>query len=119
VVHGSGLDEISLAGPTMVAELAQGTIRCFTIEPEDAGLGRCEPAALRGGEADDNAAMARQILAGVEGPRRDVVLLNAAAALVVAERAADLREGVRQAAESIDDGRAASLLERVKEVSRA
>jgi anthranilate phosphoribosyltransferase len=118
VVHGSGLDEISLAGSTTVAEVKDGGIRSFTVTPEDAGLTRCEIGALGGGDHAANAAAAREILAGAKGPRRDVVLLNAAAALLVAGRATDLREGVRQAAESIDDGRAASLLERVTELSR-
>ena len=117
VVHGSGLDEVSLCGPTRVVALEGGGMRHFEIHPEDAGLAPCPPAALRGGDPAANAEIAHCVLAGQPGPRRDVVLLNAAAALVVAGRAADLREGVRVAAEAVDDGRAARLLARVRELS--
>jgi anthranilate phosphoribosyltransferase len=115
VVNGSGLDELTLAGPTTVAELAGGEVRSFTLTPEDAGLAQAPLEALRGGDPQANAAIAREILAGAPGPKRDVVLLNAAAALVVAGRAADLREGVRLAAAAIDDGRARVLLDRARE----
>ena len=118
VVHGSGLDEISLSGPTLVAALEDGAVRRFTVTPQEVGLTPCQPAELRGRDRIENAAMARAILHGVKGPRRDVVLLNAAAALVVASRAPDLRDGVTQAAAAVDDGRAASLLERAKEASQ-
>ena len=114
VVNGSGLDELTLAGPTTVAELAGGEVRTFTLTPEDAGLAEAPLEALRGGDPQANAAIAREILAGAPGPRRDVVLLNAAAALVVAGRAADLREGVCLAAAAIDDGRARVLLDRAR-----
>jgi anthranilate phosphoribosyltransferase len=116
VVNGSGLDELTLAGPTAVAELDGGTVRSFTIRPEDAGLPACALEALRGGDPQANAAIARDVLSGVAGPKRDVVLLNAAAALVVAGKARDLRDGVRLAAAAIDDGRAKALVERVREV---
>ena len=115
VVHGSGLDELTLAGPTTVAELDGGAVRTFTIVPEDAGLASAPLDALRGGDPQANAALAREVLSGAPGPKRDVVLLNAAAALVVAGRAKDLRDGARQAAAAIDDGRALRLLDRVKE----
>ena len=115
VVHGSGLDELTLAGPTEVAELDGGSVRSFSIRPDDAGLRPAPVEALRGGDPQANAAIAREILAGALGPRRDVVLLNAAAALLVGGRAASLREGVALAAAAIDDGRARSLLERVRE----
>jgi len=115
VVHGSGLDELTLAGSTTVAELDGGQVRTFTISPADAGLPPASLETLRGGDPQANAVIAREVLSGVAGPRRDVVLLNAAAALVVAGRAATLREGACQAAAAIDDGRARALLERARE----
>ncbi len=119
VVHGSGLDEISLSGATSVAALEEGEVRCFALTPEDAGLPRCDARELRGGDATTNAAIAKEVLAGARGPRRDVVLINAAAALVVSKRAPDVRAGVAAASAAIDDGRAARLLERVVEVSQS
>ena len=116
VVHGAGLDELTLSDATTVAEVRDGQVRAFTVDPEDAGLARADAASLRGGDAAANAEAAREILGGARGPRRDVVLLNAAAALVVAGRAKDLREGVAQAAAAIDDGRAASVLARAREI---
>jgi anthranilate phosphoribosyltransferase len=116
VVHGSGLDELTLAGPTIVTEVHGEGLRTFTVTPEDAGLAAAGLDALRGGDPQANAAIAREVLSGAPGPRRDVVLLNAAAALVVAGRAADLRGGARQAARAIDDGRALRMLDRVREV---
>jgi anthranilate synthase/phosphoribosyltransferase len=115
VVNGSGLDELTLAGPTSVAELDGGTVRTFSVLPEDAGLASAPLEALRGGDPQANAAIARDVLAGAPGPKRDVVLLNAAAALLVAGRAGSLREGVRLAAAAIDDGRARALVDRVRE----
>jgi len=90
-------------------------VRAFTIGPEDAGLAAAPLEALRGGDPQANAAIARDVLAGVPGPKRDVVLLNAAAALVVAGKAGNLRDGVRLAAAAIDDGRAKALVDRVRE----
>jgi anthranilate phosphoribosyltransferase len=113
VVYGSGLDEIALDGPTAVAAI-NGGLRTFEIAPEHAGLGRADRQAVAGGDAPENAAIAREILEGARGPRRDVILLNAAAALQLAGRAADLRQGAAQAAAAIDEGRALALLERVK-----
>lgn len=110
VVHGRGLDEISPSGPTAVAALDDGVVRTFEVRPGDAGLPEGDLASLRGGGATESADIVRAVLGGEGGPRRDVVLLNAAAALVVSRRARDLREGARMAAEAIDDGRAASLL---------
>jgi anthranilate phosphoribosyltransferase len=115
VVHGSGLDELTLTGPSTVTEVDGEAVRTFTITPEDAGLRTAELDALKGGGVEDNAAIAREVLSGTSGPRRDVVLLNAAAALVVAGRAGDMREGVRQAAAAIDDGRARALVEHLRE----
>ncbi len=119
VVHGSGLDEIGLSGETAVSAFDEGGVRDFVVRPEDAGLARAPAEALRGGDTPKNAAAARELLAGRPGPQRDVVLLNAAAALVVARRARDLKQGVAAAAEALDQGRAAGLLARVTEIARA
>jgi anthranilate phosphoribosyltransferase len=119
VVHGSGLDELSLCGPTRVTSFEDGEVRTFTVDAREAGLEPCDPSALQGADAAANAGIARRVLEGARGAARDVVLLNAAAALRVARRAGDLREGVAQAARAIDDGRAASLLRRVVELTRA
>ena len=116
VVHGSGLDEMTLAGPTVVAELLAGAVRARAFVPEDAGLARAPREAVRGGDAALNARLAREVLAGAKGPCRDVVVLNAAAALLVAGRTEALREGALLAAEAVDSGRAATLLERVQRV---
>jgi len=115
VVHGSGLDEISLCGETAVTAFDDGEVRTFAVSPADAGLAACDLEALRGGSPADNAEIATEVLGGARGPRRDVVLLNAAAALVVAGRATSLREGASQAAEALDDGWAGRLLRKVKE----
>lgn len=109
-VHGQGLDELTTTGETEVAEWKDGTVRRFTVTPEDAGLPRADLTALRGGDAEENAAALRALLDGARGAYRDIVLLNAAAALVVADRAADLAEGAAQAAAVIDDGRASKAL---------
>jgi anthranilate phosphoribosyltransferase len=115
VVHGGGLDELTLGGPTTVTEVDGESLRTFTVTPGDAGLESAGVEALQGGGPEDNAAIAREVLAGAPGPRRDVVILNAAAALVVAGRAASLRDGAEQAAAAVDDGRARALLDRLKE----
>jgi anthranilate phosphoribosyltransferase len=109
-VHGQGLDELTTTGETEVAEWKDGTVRRFTVTPEDAGLPRADLAALRGGDAEENALALRALLDGATGAYRDIVLLNAAAALIVADRAADLAEGAALAAAVIDDGRAAKAL---------
>jgi len=112
VVHGEdGLDEITLSGRTFVAELRDGRVRCLVVQPEDCGLGRAARDALRGGDVEANARIVREVLDGRRGAARDVVLLNAGAAIYVAGRAASLGEGVRRAAESIDSGRARAVLE--------
>jgi anthranilate phosphoribosyltransferase len=116
VVHGAGLDELSPTDTTTVAAVEDGEVRSMTVAPEDAGLERGDGEALKGGDAATNAAIAQEVLGGAKGVRRDAVLLNAAAALVVAGRAADLREGVRIGAEALDAGAAEALLEKVKEV---
>jgi anthranilate phosphoribosyltransferase len=109
-VHGQGLDELTTTGETEVAEWKDGAVSRFTVTPEDAGLPPASLDALRGGDAEENAAALRALLDGATGAYRDIVLLNAAAALVVADRAADLAEGAAQAAAVIDDGRAAKAL---------
>ena len=119
VVHGSGIDEMSLCGPTRVTAFDDGEMRTFTVRPEDAGLDPCAAPALQGGDARANADIARRVLEGGRGPARDVVLLNAAAALLVAGRVKDLCAGVAEAGRAVDDGRAGALLRRVVEVSRA
>lgn len=109
-VHGGGLDELSVSGPTDVVEWRDGGVRLFTITPEAVGLRRSPVEALRGGDPAENAAALRALLDGAPGPYRDVVLLNAAAALLVADSVETLREGVERAAAAIDDGRAAEAL---------
>jgi anthranilate phosphoribosyltransferase len=117
VVHGAGLDEMSLMGITQVAAFDDGGApRSFSVRPEDAGLSPCEPDALRGGDPARSAQLAAELLDGARGPARDVVVLNAAAALVVAGRAPDLPSGVEEAGDALDSGRAARLLARVKEI---
>ncbi len=112
VVHGAGgLDEISLAGETKVGEVHRGIVRVYEIRPEDFGLGRAPISAISGGDAAHNAALIRAILTGEPGPRRDIVIANAAAALVAAGQAADFLEGARIAAESIDSGAALNKLD--------
>ena len=120
VVHGSGrLDELATNGPAAVAALEDGEVRTFEVAPEDAGLPVCDLEELRGGDAEYNAAALRSLLAGERSAYRDTVLLTSAAALVVAERAGDLREGASIAAESIDRGDAREALRRMVEISRA
>ena len=114
LVHGEGLDELTVAGPNSVVELRDGSLRSFTITPEDAGLPRAPVAAIRGGEAAVNAAALGAVLRGAAGPYRDTVLLNAAAALIVAGRAEALRDGVAQAAAAIDSGAALAALETLR-----
>jgi anthranilate phosphoribosyltransferase len=109
-VHGQGLDELTTTGPTEVAEWKDGTVRRFTVTPQDAGLPLASINDIRGGDAEVNAAALTALLAGERGPYRDIVLLNAAAALVVGERADDLAQGVTLAAGVIDDGHAAQAL---------
>ncbi len=112
VVHGSdGLDEITTTGPTLALEVTAGSVREFRLTPEDFGLPRARPEDLQGGDPETNAHIAREILAGKPGPPRDIVLANAAAALVAAGKARDFRDGVRLAAEAIDRGAARRKLE--------
>ena len=117
VVHGEdGLDEVTTTGRTLVAELRHGRVSAFEVTPEEAGLPRARPHDLLGGDAAENAVALRLVLAGRAGPHRDVVLLNAAAALVVAGRAGGLAEGVRIAGGAIDSGAATAKLDALRRV---
>jgi anthranilate phosphoribosyltransferase len=120
VVHGSdGLDEVTSAGPTHVAALENGAVRTFEIAPEDVGVARAMPDMLRGGDADQNARALLDVLKGKQGAFRDVALMNAAAGLIVAGRAKDLKQGFALAAKSIDSGEAEGRLDRLIAVSNA
>ena len=120
VVHGSdGLDEITISGPTYVAALENGAVRTFEVTPEEVGLKRQKPEALRGGDAEQNARALVDVLKGTKGAFRDIAVLNAAAALVVAGSAKDLKQGVVAAAKSIDSGAAKARLDRLVQVSNA
>ncbi len=118
VVCGSdGLDELTTTGVSFVSETHNGAIRNFIVTPEEAGLPRATLADLKGGDPVENASALKRLLGGEAGPYRDVALLNAAAALIVAGTAATLKEGVRLAASSIDDGRAQTALARLVAIS--
>jgi anthranilate phosphoribosyltransferase len=119
VVHGAGgVDEISPAGPTEVVELAGGKVRSFRIQPTDVGMELMTIEMIRGGDAEYNAAALREVFSGRDGPLRDVLLLNAAAALVVAEKAGDLGAGITLASRLVDQGAAMDRLEKLVEVSK-
>ena len=119
VVHGSGLDEITTTGETKVAEWRDGAVREFTIRPEDVGLPRRSLDEIVGADPAHNAQALSRLLAGETGAYRDTVLLNAAAAFVVGEKAQDLSDGVALAREVIDDGRARKALERLVAITSA
>jgi anthranilate phosphoribosyltransferase len=120
VVHGSdGLDEITTAGSTSVAALEYGKIRTFEVTPEDAGLSRSKPEALRGGDAEQNAKALLDVLKGKPGSFRDVSIINAAAALIIAGKVKDLKQGAAVAAKSIETGEAEGRLDRLIAVSNA
>jgi anthranilate phosphoribosyltransferase len=114
-----GLDEITTTGPTKVVELRDGAIRSFEVTPEEAGLERAEPSALKGGDPAHNADALRTMLSGQPGAYRDIALINAGAALVLAGKAASLKDGVAQGAEVIDSGAARRSLELLIAVSNA
>lgn len=120
VVHGSdGLDELTTTGPTFVASLEGGAVKEFEVTPEEAGLARAAPADLVGGTPEENADAIRKLLDGEKGPFRDIAVLNAAAALVVAEKAGDLNAAARQAEKAVDDGAAKTALLKLVECSNA
>jgi anthranilate phosphoribosyltransferase len=120
VVHGSdGLDEITTAGPTYVAALENGKVRTFEISPADLGIEAAKPENLRGGDADHNAGALKDVLDNKPGAYRDVAVMNAAAALVVAGAAKDLKEGAELARKSLSSGGARARLDRLVTVSKA
>jgi anthranilate phosphoribosyltransferase len=110
----SGLDELSIAGPSHLAEVHNGIVTLSAITPEDVGLQRAPLEALRGGDAHTNAAILTAIFSGEQGPRRDIVLLNAAAVLVVADLAPDLLNGIALAAKAIDSGAVTNLIAKLR-----
>jgi anthranilate phosphoribosyltransferase len=112
VVHGEdGLDEITVTGKTFIAELKDGKICSYEITPEECGLARAQSGDLKGGTAKDNAELLRGILSGRRGAQRDIVLMNAAAALIAGDKTAAFREGIAMAAAAIDSGKALQKLE--------
>lgn len=120
VVYGlDGLDEVSLCGQTQVSELIDQRVSNYLLSPEDFGLASCTLGDLRGGDAQENAQIARDILSGETGPKRDMVLLNSAAALYMAGKADGLKAGVEAARELIDSGKAAAKLEELVRVSNS
>ena len=114
IVHGQGLDELTLAGESEVIELRGGQLRQFRVVPEDAGLGRAPLSAIQGGDRVENAAALERLMHGERGAYRDTVLLNAAAALIVADRSVDLRDGVEQAGRALDGGAALARLDAMR-----
>ncbi len=118
VVHGDGMDELTTTGTTDIAVLADGKVTRMILEPEQIGLRRAKRADLAGGNPQENAAMLKIILGGKMGPLRDVVLLNSAAALMVAGRASSLPDGMVLAANAIDSGMALRLVDRLAEITR-
>ena len=120
VCHGSdGLDEITTTGPTDIVELKDGDIRAFSISPEDVGLARSDPADLKGGDPLHNADALRAVLQGQRNAYRDIAVFNAGAALVVADHARDLADGVAKAAHALDSGAARETMDRLVTVSNA
>jgi anthranilate phosphoribosyltransferase len=120
VVHGAdGLDEISTTGYTKISEYRDGAVNTFYLHPGDVGLAKAPAEALRGGDAAENARIARHVLSGAPGPAREIVLLNAGASLLIAGAAASIAEGIRRASEALESGAAAGVLERLTELSNA
>jgi anthranilate phosphoribosyltransferase len=120
VVHGAGgIDELSPAGPNLVCEVTEGSVRERVVDPFDLGLPRCEPEELCGGSPEENADAIRSVFAGEPGPRRNAILLNSAGAIAAAGHAEDLSEGLALASEAVDSGAAAERLERLIAFSRA
>jgi anthranilate phosphoribosyltransferase len=120
VVHGSdGLDEITVCGKTRVCELRGSRIDSYAIGPEEIGLSSVGPDSLKGGSIEENAALLRGILGGIRGPHRDVVLMNAAAALLAGDKVKTLKQGVSLAEEAIDSGRALAKLEQLAKFSQS
>ncbi len=118
VLHGSGLDEITLCGSTRVSELNNGSVRGYEVTPENFNMSRRSPEEISGGDPKENKRIFLEILQGRSGPRRDIVLLNAAAGIFVVGKAASISEGIEMAASSIDSGRALEKLKKLIEFSR-
>ncbi|MFC1897581.1 anthranilate phosphoribosyltransferase [Chloroflexota bacterium] len=120
VVHGEdGLDEITVTGKTRVCELKNGSIKSYSISPEDLGLSRANPDSLKGGTLGENAAMLRSILAGTPGPQQDAVLMNAAAVLLAGDKVETLQQGIDLARKVIDNNQAQAKLEQLIEFSQS
>lgn len=120
VVHGlDGIDEISISGPTVVSEMEDGFVHTYRLTPEDVGIARAPREYIRGGTKEENARITEAILAGETGPRRDVVLLNAAAALLAAGKVKSMRDGVALAEQSIDSGSARRTLEGLRRLTQS
>jgi anthranilate phosphoribosyltransferase len=120
VVHGAdGLDEISTTGYTKVSECREGEVNTFYLHPSDVGVPKASPEALKGGDAARNAEIAERVLAGEPGAARDIVLLNTAASLLIAGRIGRVQEGLAMAADALDSGRAAAVLENLRQVSHS
>ena len=119
VVHGSGMDELTTTGSSHVLALDGGDVVEFSVDPAEFGLAPATDADLRGGQPEENALAVRRVLAGEHGPHRDIVLLNAAAALVVADLADDIADGLARAATAIDEGHAQASLDALIRVSQA
>jgi anthranilate phosphoribosyltransferase len=118
VVHGNGLDEMTTTGETIVSELQAGSIQRYVITPEQYGIARAALSDLSGGNPATNAQILREVLGGEKGAARDIVLLNAGAAICIGAKARDLREGIVRAAESIDSGRARARLDALIDATR-
>jgi anthranilate phosphoribosyltransferase len=118
VVYGiDKLDEISLSAPTKICEIRDGWFKSFTINPEDFGFEKCEKADLKGGTPAENAQITIDILKGVKGHKRNAVLMNAGAALYIGGKAESIKDGIENAAQIIDSGKALETLEKIKEIS--
>jgi len=118
-VHGTGgIDEISIAGETLVAEVSGGDVRTRVVRPRDFGVEESPLESVLGGEPAENASIARKVLTGEKGPPRDLAVVNAAAAIYVTGEAVTFLEGARLAADSIDSGRALQKLDALREHSR-
>lgn len=114
VVHGNdGMDEITLTTKTSVAELKNGVVKEYEFDPQDYGLSLCQPEDLKGGSPEENADITKSILSGAKGPKRDIALLNAAAAIIVSKKAVDFPSALSLAANSIDSGKASQKLEKM------
>jgi anthranilate phosphoribosyltransferase len=120
VVHGAdGIDEVSTTGYTKISECRDGSVNTFYVHPADVGIAKASPAALRGGDARENAAIVESVLGGAAGPARDIVLLNAGTGLFIAGAASSIEDGIRRAAEAIDNGAAKRTLDRLIGISTA